>query len=411
MTSLVSSSIYPSSNYLIQEIQNLNIQELRVNKITDSVLTIEDNTIKNLNDPVNDNDAANYNYLIESEPRANGPLNSVQFNNNGNFDGSNNFKFQSNTLSTDVITNEINTFSEGTIDGIVNDSSLNSAVNKSYIDNSLNLNETTLLLATNLTYSANQMINGIIYRDPIVNNTVSTQYDTTADAVSLVQQFENNSIGNSVSFYLKNITNNRDVFIFLKPGVGVTFNNSSDGITIPQNYILKSKLVIISLTEILMLIESVEYSGSIEEFKYLKTLSSSTPYSLETIICNSLKCNSGLFDVYYDDESLNVGPLTLTSIIYGQTYRKNLTSDITLFFPDPVSSFLLENNESTVLNGYYRFIFRNADSTYSVTLSGSNGWILDSYSNYTIPPQTSVLLWFYVTENSVRVYQIGKMSL
>lgn len=404
---------YPSTNYIIQEIQNFNNSNLLIDKITDSVLTIENNKISNVIDPIQNNDIVNLNYLIEAEPRANGPQYSVQFNDNGNFNGTNNLKFQSNILTTDVITNGINTFSEGTIDGIVNDTTLNSAVNKSYIDNSLNLNESTLLLATNINYSANQMVNGIIYRDPIVNNTVSTQYDTTADAVSIVQQFENTSVGNSVSFYLKNITNNPDVFIFLKPGTGVTFNNSTDGITIPQNYILKSKLIIISLTEILLFIESVEYSGSIEQFKYLKTISSSTPYTLETIITNSLKTNTALFDVYYDDESLNVGPLTLTSIIYGQTYRKNLTSDITLFFPDPVSSFLLENNENSVLSGYYRFIFRNADTTYNVTLSGSNGWILDNYSNYTIPPKTSVLLWLYVDgiNNSVKVYQIGKMTI
>lgn len=406
-------SIYPSTLYTIQEIQNLNVQQLNVNNISDSVLTIENNMISGVIDPVSDSQIANLNYLIQAEPRANGPLNSVQFNDLGNFNGSSNFKFQSNKLSTDVITNGTVVFSEGTLDGIVNDTTLNSAVNKSYIDNSLNLNETTLLLGTSITYSANQMVNGIIYRDPIVNNTVSTQYDKTADAISLVQQFENNSIGNSVSFYLKNITNDPDVFIFLKPGTGVTFNNSTDGITIPQNYLLKAKIIIISLTEILILIESIEYSGSIEEFKYTKTISSSTPYTLESIVTNSLKCNTALFDVYYDDESLNVGPLTLTSIIYGQAYRKNLTSNITLFFPDPVSSFLIENSEGSVLSGYYRFIFRNADTVYNVTLSGSNGWILDSYSNYTIPPQTSVLLWLYVdgNNNSVKVYQIGKMSI
>lgn len=406
-------TVYPSTIYSIQEIQNLNVQELNVNNISDSVLTIENDKISGVIDPVSDSQICNLNYLIEAEPRANGPLNSVQFNDLGNFNGSSNFKFQSNKLSTDVITNGTVIFSEGTLDGIVNDTTLNSAVNKSYVDNSLNLNETTLLLGTSITYSANQMVNGIIYRDPIVNNTISTQYDTTSDAISLVQQFENNSIGNSVSFYLKNITSNPDVFIFLKPGTGVTFNNSSDGITIPQNYLLKAKIIIISLTEILMLIESVEYSGSVEEFKYTKTISSSTPYTLESIITNSLKCNTALFDVYYDDESLNVGPLTLTSIIYGQAYRKNLTNDITLFFPDPVSSFLIENNEGLVLSGYYRFIFRNADTVYNVTLSGSNGWILDSYSNYTIPPQTSVLLWLYVdgNNNSVKVYQIGKMSI
>jgi hypothetical protein len=115
---------------------------------------------------------------------------------------------------------------------------------------------------------------------------------------------------------------------------------------------------------------------------------------------------------YYDDESLGSGPLTWLSILNGQVYRNSLSSDITLFFPEP-ASFLFTNVGT---KGYYRFIIRNGDPTYTITLVGSNGWVLDPNASFVIQPMTSLLLWLYLFTDSsgnetINIYVIGRMDL
>ena len=161
-----------------------------------------------------------------------------------------------------------------------------------------------------------------------------------------------------------------------------------------------------------MYIESIEYSASSSLVKYLNTGISLIPYSIKALITDSFKNNTAFFTNYYDDQSLNYGPLTWASIFNGQVSRSGLTANITLAFPEPASFFFTTVGST----GYYRFIVRNDDPTYSITLQGSNGWNLDANSDFIVGPQKSMLLWFYlnVTSTGVKyidVYVIGKMAL
>jgi hypothetical protein len=414
-----------STTYKTQVIENANIDTLMSPVITNGTIIMQNGTISNVSDPTSLTDAATKNYVINSRVTPNGPDGSIQFNDNTLFNGTSSFTYDNSTgtLYTDIITNGTASFSGGTIDGLSDPTGPIDAATKNYVDHSTNLNESTIILNTSFIYSAGQMINGIIYRDPITESTSNTRFDTTASAISIINGFSNNSIGNSATFYLKNITSNKNAYIYLKPGIGVVFNRtspSSNGVTVPHNYVLKAKLVILSSTTVLMYIESINNGGNQSDinYRYLNTTMQLIPYNLRALIAKSFVNSVALFNNYYDDMELGstgAGPLSWLSIIYGQAHRLNLTQDIVNYFPEPASFFFSINKNTSFgsLTGYYRFIYRNGDPTYSITLSGSSGWILDPNGNFVIGPKKSALLWFYLNEDSgtITVYMIGKMNL
>jgi hypothetical protein len=407
--------LYPDTNYSVQQIEILKVSELLSHVSTDGTAILTNGMLSNLNDPVNNNDISNLDYLIKAEPEPSGSTYDIQYVEplGKEFKGSSNFTFNGTTMTTDILTNNAGVvIANGTINGITNTSASNSAVNKHYVDVDNNLTSTTLILSSGLTYSSGQMVNGIIYRDPVTSSISNTFIDTTANAISIITQFKDQSVGNSAIFYLKNITSTSSVYVFLKPGTGVTFNNTTNGITVPQNYLLKARLIIQASNTVLMYIESIEYSASASLVKNINTSISLIPYNIKSMITDSFKNNTAFFMNYYDDQALNYGPLTWASIFNGQVSRSGLSSNITLTFPEPASFFFTSINST----GYYRFIIRNDDPTYSITLQSSNGWNLDTNSNFIIGPQKSMLLWFYLNisssgAKSINVYVIGTMDL
>lgn len=410
--------LYPSTNYDIQEIQLFKGSKVLANEISDTVALLKNGILSNLSDPVDNKDCANLRYLKNRRVKPVGPNNSVQYVKDGFLQGSSNFTFNGTTLTSDIITNGTVIFGGGTISGITTESTdtNNTAASKDYVDSTTFLTESTLIVNSSITYSSSQMVNGIIYRDPITESSNNTKFDMTSSAVSIISQFKNPEVGNSALFYLKNISSDPNVFIYLRSGVGVSFNTNSGGsiigVTIPQNYILKSRLVITSSNTILFYIQSIEYSGNMTNLQYLVTTNSLIPYNLRTILTDSLKVTDSLWYNYNDDElvsTLNSSVIPWSAILNGQFTRKDQGANITMYFAEPASSLFSLQDYS----GYYPFIFRNGDSTYTVTLNQSSGYSFDTNASFVVQPMTSLLIWFYLDSinNNIKVYSIGYMSL
>lgn len=397
-----------SNEYLTNQISYLDSKNIICKELTDGFATLKNGTLSNLKDPINNNDVATLNYLLSKKCNPYGPNQSIQYNENGEFKGSNNFVI-SDLLYVDEISNGIVSFSEGTFTGLSDPINSLQAANMNYVNNINNINSSIIINDNNINYSAGQMYNSIIYRDPIISNLYNTKFDTTASALSLINEFQNTTIGNSSVFYLKNISTNDDTYIYLKPGNGVTFNTgTSNGITVPRNYILSAYIIITSPTTVLIYINNISFGTQPENLKYSITGGPLLPYLYRSLVTDSLKI-SNLFITYYDDPILTNSPLNWIDIFYGQTTRKELSSDEILYLPQPASNFIFLTN----ISGYYRFIIRNNDTLYNVFLSATSGWILDPNSNFKIPPGKSLLLWFYIngSEGTITVYSIGLMSI
>jgi hypothetical protein len=404
--------LYPDATNIDQRISLMKINKLMSPIITDGVAKLQNGSLSGLIDPVTASDCANLHYLQSSVPIAAGPNNSIQYNNNGLFAGSSNLTF-TNGLTTTAIEVSSTTSSNvlinsGTISGLTTSSTdPTSAATKEYVDDTLTgLNQSTVIVNSSITYSANQMINGIIYRDPVSVSVSNTKFDTTASALSIISQFNDQSIGNSAKFYLKNISSSSDVYIYLVPGSSVTFNNGLPGLIIPQNYILKGLLIIQSNNSILLYVQSIEYSGSMTNVQFTLSNIGLVPFNLRTLVTDSLKNTNAIFSTYYDDSTIGNAPIPWSSMFFGQVSRNNLTGPTINYFPEPVTAFI----NSVGSGSFYRFIFRNG-SAYNITLKSSNGYIFDSNADFTVKPMTSVLLWFYIGTNTITVYMIGRMNL
>ncbi len=404
---------YPSTNYYIQEINLFRGQTVLADIISDGVASLQNGRLSGLIDPVTGHDAGTLGYLIESSPIAVGPEGAVQYIEDHSLQGTSNFTFDDSFLQADIITNGTVVISGGMITGLTTTSSDldTTAGTKQYTDETTQLLETTLSINSSITYTGNQMVNGIILRDPVTESLTNTKFDTTASASSIISSFDNDSIGNSARFYIKNISTDPDVFVYLRPGTNVSFNDPiGDGVVIPQNYLLSAKLIIQSGSTILFYIESIEYSGSELNVKNSVSTNNLIPYDLRTLQSDSLKITQALWTQYYDYEQEELSTtIPWASIFYGQFTKQSQGSAITMYFPEPASSFYNLASSS----GQYRFIFRNANATYPITLEETSGWIFDENASFVVAQMTSVLFWFYLDSetNSVTVYSIGKMSL
>ncbi len=415
--------LYPSNIYNAQEIEIMSVDVCISNSISDTVSTLNAGILSNLIEPITSSNAGTKNYLINSAATPMSPTSSIQFNVSGQFRGSPLFYVSEispstvpNVLRIPNLTNGTVSFTGGTITGLSDPVSAQQLASKNYVDTLSNLTTSKLIMNSKVSYSANQMVSNILYRDTILDNLNNTIFDTTAPASDIISLMSENgsATGSSCSFYLKNVS--RISFIYLKAGSGVLFNNLSSDyfVTVPPNYILTSKLIIQGLN-ILFYIESIQLSSSYADSKELiSNLSILDSYKYRSLLTNSLKITNALFMNYYDDSTLNISqPISWENLLNGQVCRYNLTNDIINSFPEPALLFFPVFSGSDSFNGGYRFIFRNGDPTYSITLIESSGWIFDQTSNFTIEPKKSALLWFFLNSETknITVFMIGKMDV
>lgn len=388
------STIYNSSLNNSQEIQ---IQEndrfIYEGYIQNNNIKIDNNKITGIDNPIEPKDAVNLNYLITRLPNFGNNL--IIFNKNDTFTCDNEITFNNNILQADeFLINDTISFSEGTITGLSEPTLYNQAATKSYVDNLYKLNQTTIKIGIPiLNYPAEQMYNSILYRDPVFESDINTKLDITADAESIISLFPDNSIGNSTIFILSNINTN-NVSIYLKPGNNVNFNNTDKDIIIPAQFIMVSRLIITGINNILLYIEYIGISTIYNNCIFNNSFST-----------DNLIVNQNIFYYYYDNPIYNNSiQIFWEEIFQGQATKTLLTQNTDIYLPTNISNL-------GSYSGLYTFILRNANPNYSLTLKSNPGWILDSYSNFIIPHNKSILLWFYLTGNSIIVYNIGILNI
>jgi hypothetical protein len=186
--------IQPSTTFDTNYSTLLSVQTLRSSNIytlnDDGTqgATLSNQTLSGLTDTITDNsDAVNKLYVINSK-KPSGPVNSVQYNSNGVFTGSSNFRFVGDfntgvlTLTDTDITDGILNISKDKVTSLNNGYLGDQAITKGYEDLFSNYtNITTISNNAGITYNGTSIISGLILRSSNINAT-----DTFADATSIL---------------------------------------------------------------------------------------------------------------------------------------------------------------------------------------------------------------------------------
>ena len=230
----MASIITPSTTYDDNYSNKTYASELIGESITDGVATFSGGTVINLVTPTDPQDAVTKG-IVDGLVNVAPPVNSVQFNNTV-FAGSSNLTFIPNTLTVNGTIDDGSGISivGGTISGLNNPVSGTQIATKNYVDSFNSLSTNTYLQAdVPATYTAAEMINGIIFRNLATYTTFNVNLtDTTASAAQLVAQVPTAQVGYAARFKVINdnpdangtTVEGRDSFVLtINPGAGVTF--------------------------------------------------------------------------------------------------------------------------------------------------------------------------------------------
>lgn len=352
---------------------------------TDGICTIADGTITNLVEPANAQGAIPYNYLLNSSPG--GPVNSIQYNNSGSFEGSTDLLYigsssvgcvymgsSANLVITTTAPNVVlNTGS--TVGNIVtitgsNINNLNNPVNaldivtRNYVDFFKNYLNVNTISAVTGTYSASSMVNGLVVHTGLA----TTGIFSTANALS-------------ESLYSKfYVLNNSDYNIVLSPGPGAVF--------VPSNQIIIYPGYILNCT---LMSQYVIINSNTWTVNYISNLLDTTAFNTQV----PYKVTSNLF---------LPGPTsysTSTSVNY--TYS---VSDVNLglIVRNPTGN-SVDTFVSTGI-GNQSFIIQNI-SSYTITLSVPTGWTFLPSSSVVISGSHVLYCSIYGTiVNIITIYAI-----
>ncbi len=222
--------------------------EIIAETLTDGTATFSGGTIVDLISPVDPQDAITKSFvdgLVNVAP----PINSVQYN-NLIFAGSANLTFVSDTLTINGTIEDSSgvSITGGVISGLNDPTTNNQIATKNYVDLASSTTSNNYIQSdTAETYTAAQMINGVILRNLVTYNNFGTSLtDITASAAQLVAFVPTASVGYTAKFRIMNdnpdanvlTIEGRDSFaLSISPGSGVTFypNNT---FTLRRGYML-----------------------------------------------------------------------------------------------------------------------------------------------------------------------------
>lgn len=270
MTSTIGQSTVYNDNFT----NRTHTSKLIGESITDGVATFSGGTITNLVNPTNLQDAVTKGFVDRLYGVA-PPLNSVQFN-NLTFDGSANLTFVPDTLNVNGIIEDGSgiTITAGVISGLADPVEDDQIATKNYVDLSSSSTTNNYIQSdTAVTYTAEQMINGIILRNLATDNDFGISLtDTTATAAELVAFVPTASVGYVAKFKICNnhpdangtTIEARDNFVLrINPGAGVTFF-PSDPFELRRSYMLDAYIRFTNIVTpaVTIIINSCVFAGS-----------------------------------------------------------------------------------------------------------------------------------------------------
>ncbi len=325
----------------------------------DTNTVLSGGTLSNLNDPVLNHQGATYAYVQDHCLTPSGPNNSIQFNNSGVFGGSDYLSFDNitDTLTVNKISNGVVTIGSGTITGLSN-------VNKNYIDNYNKLNTTTINTSGVTTYNAENIINGIIYRN---NQKSGVTIDIFPSAAQIINASKA-SIGTTINFSIKNISSDYTSIVKFSPGIGITFDNS-------QN-----------------IFSGYEYSG-------VMIVTGAETLTLYTLNCG--KTNTGGFTTLKITDFLMI--TNIPTIIESEISRTNIVNKVNYLSPIVPTNVVLQKIDKNMIGMDFYIINESSIPRATITLIGSSEWILDPNSSMKIPP--GMTGWFMTSFKNI--YTLG----
>ena len=384
--------------------------------------TLSGGTLSNLNNPVLDSQGATYAYAEAHGGTGNpgGPAKSIQYNNAGVFDGSSYLTFDktTNTLMANNISNGTVTIGSGTISGLSNPTSGQQAATKNYVDNNTALTITTVNTVGATTYSAANIVNGIIYRNTQTSGTTTDSLPTAAQIVAA----SNASVGTTLTFSIKNISADYTNIVTFTPGAGITVGSSQN---IFAGYQYSAIMIVTNVTL---------GSEALTIYTVSNSITNTTNWD---IVIGALATIVKVVRVTDFMALFNV-PTDITSITTPVIYNSNVSKRIVYVNPTTVGNNIILMDKPDAFMGVIPssnfiigpfiwttggmdFYVINESSTVgaNLVLQGTTGnipWTIDPNSNMKIPPGYTG--WFMValtvtdypeisSLTSARIYTLG----
>ena len=394
-------SILGSGNYDTLTTTSTTTSTTRSDVFTDTIATLTDGMLSGLTGPFTlDNEAVSISYIHVAQ--AGGNIFDLQYNNSGLFGGSDNLKFNTDTLTvanyltsqgtTTGTTTTLLTF-DGSLQTINNlsDPLLDSqASTKRYVDNYANYKSTTYSSTKVGVYKVYEVINGIIVRNgytQLLNDIIPTR----AQIVTYLNNiFVTPVSGSSYGFTIINTGINS---LIVTPGSGLTVIQDvtiTGNITIPSNYTMNSTFIYTNQTSMTLNIDSI--GPGINYISALfNTKSSTTGTSAATSSTSSFFNTQFPFKV----TDILLSPLTgstTTSTSYTYTVSDIMGSLIIRNPPGPAfDTFTAQLTDETCA-----FYIQNI-SAFNITLTATTNWTFSPTGPLVIGSNKTGYFWISIS--------------
>jgi len=334
-------------------------------------------------------DAVSINYIKPAA--ATGPLLSVQYNDNGIFAGSPNLTFNQFTLNVSgsiqfTGTSTSSPISDGsTIHNLIEPVNSEDIVTKIYADNYTSENITSITSSSSTSYSASEVVNGVILRSSGVNVT-----DSFPSASSITSELFNLfSVVNNNSFVSFTLINNGTGTILLTSDSSVTLVPST--FSILPDYILNSYLIVTNTSYITMNVNSISFGQP-----YISSYFSTS---------NSLITQFP----YAATESL-LGPIISTTVNTSINYTytsSDLANNLSVRAPATASSDVMSSSFLPDDGG--SLIIQNVGAG-TISLTATTPWTFNPSGPLVVAASSTGIFWINISEVPL-VYTLNVVSI
>jgi hypothetical protein len=409
-----------STSYSSNFTRELEVSSIICTSITDNIATLSNGTLSNLNDPINNQDAATKHYTDSILHTVAEPNTSVQYNNNGSFGGSTSLTFSTESGGLTLFSNNtiigtgsnMLTINSGHIYNVGNPSTTsstpsNNAISKEYFDNYFILRVYTSSDAA-LTYPSEYLTNAIVIRN---TSTGSDSTATASDIISYIATTYGSISDSSFRLCIKNY-HTQDT-LSLTAGTNVSFYPTTSSINIYAGYSLNATLkTSITTTSASILVTGLSWlpsttSGSISNNNFIVGYRSNEASANITRISNKFNFNTNVTEI--TEQNFIYTAEYLTGIVYRNFngVKEDTFGDVSLF----ISSYSAINSPIDYIftTGAVEIVIKNTSTTGSLSLVGNDFWTMDPNSNMTIGTGKTGYFYLYIDTTNLLgyIYTIG----